>query len=54
MLHSLDDLLSSPRPDHAIQDHIIELLGYEHFELVAEIIQNRIKVAQEVRHERVL
>ncbi len=51
IFNSLNDLLSSSKPDDAISEPLAELLGFEELEIVTEVLRDRPKVAQEVRYE---
>ena len=49
LLDAVSSALSSPRSDDAISEELFDLIGYDHIELVMEILQNRASVVQEVR-----
>ena len=49
LLDAISSALSSPRSDDAISEELFDLIGYDHIELVMEILQNRAGVVQEVR-----
>ena len=48
VLHSLSDLLSSPRPDDAISEQLAEILGFEELDLAMEVLNDRQTVARDV------
>ncbi|CAI2335194.1 unnamed protein product [Caenorhabditis sp. 36 PRJEB53466] len=43
------DLICSTRSDNDIQNELIELLGFELFDLVGEILENRNKISYEAK-----
>lgn len=49
LLSSLDAVLSSSRPDDAIQEELLDLIGFDHLDLITDVLQERSAVAREVR-----
>jgi hypothetical protein len=48
-LPSIKSILESLRPDDAISEELLELIGYEDIDLVSELLQSRSSVATLVR-----
>ena len=49
LLSSLDAVLSSSRLDDAIQEELLDLIGFDHLVLITDVLQERSVVAREVR-----
>ncbi|VDB97030.1 unnamed protein product [Peniophora sp. CBMAI 1063] len=49
LLDAISSALSSPRSDDAISEELFDLIGYDHIELVMEILQNRAGVVEEIQ-----
>lgn len=50
LLNRVGDMLSSKRSSEELQNELMELLGFEHFELVGQLLQERSKIAQQLEH----
>ncbi|EDW14615.1 activating signal cointegrator 1 complex subunit 3 [Drosophila mojavensis] len=48
LLDRVGDILGSKRSNEDLQNELMELLGFEHFELVGQLLQERIKIAQQL------
>ncbi|KAH8409768.1 hypothetical protein KR222_006442 [Zaprionus bogoriensis] len=48
LLNRVGDILSSKRSSEDLQNELMELLGFEHFELVGQLLQERSKIAQQL------
>ncbi|EDV93019.1 activating signal cointegrator 1 complex subunit 3 [Drosophila grimshawi] len=48
LLTRVGDMLSSKRSSEILQNELMELLGFEHFELVGQLLQDRSKIAQQL------
>ncbi|XP_034488754.1 activating signal cointegrator 1 complex subunit 3 [Drosophila innubila] len=48
LLSRVGEILASKRSSEDLQNELIELLGFEHFELVMQLLQERMKIAQQL------
>lgn len=48
LLNRVGDILSSKRSSEELQNELMELLGFEHFELVGQLLQDRAKIGQQL------
>ncbi|KAH8310481.1 hypothetical protein KR044_001580 [Drosophila immigrans] len=48
LLSRVGDILGSKRSSEDLQNELMELLGFEHFELVIQLLQDRLKLAQQL------
>ncbi|ALC46005.1 CG5205 [Drosophila busckii] len=48
MLSRVGDILASKRSSEDLQNELMELLGFEHFELVMQLLKERTKIAQQL------
>lgn len=48
LLDRVGDILASKRSNEDLQNELMELLGFEHFELVGQLLVDRIKIAQQL------
>lgn len=48
LLDRVGDMLSSKRSSEELQNELMELLGFENFELVGQLLQDRVKIGQQL------
>ncbi|KAL7728232.1 hypothetical protein ACLKA6_005645 [Drosophila palustris] len=48
LLNRVGDILASKRSSEDLQNELMELLGFDHFELVMQLLQARMKIAQQL------